>query len=158
MNAAIVASGCCGVVNIDPVFDRLPTSQRTETADPVPAMIEFGEAVVDAVAGVAPIVKFNIAYFERYGAPGFDGYRRLIAHAHRRQLLVIGDVKRGDIGSTASAYADGHFALADALTLHPYLGEDSVAPFLDACGVQGKSGAGGKAVFALDVTDPETFS
>ncbi|HPF41611.1 MAG TPA: orotidine-5'-phosphate decarboxylase [Phycisphaerae bacterium] len=144
VNAAIAASGCCGVVNIDPVFDRLPKSLRTESSDPVPALIQFGEGVVDAVAGVAPIVKFNIAYFERYGAPGLDGYRHLIAYAHQRRLLVIGDVKRGDVGHTAEQYAGACFSngaddeIADAVTINGYFGWDGVKPFVDQMRSKGR--------------------
>jgi orotidine 5'-phosphate decarboxylase subfamily 2 len=78
-------------------------------------------------------VKPNIAFFECHGTPGYGAYERTCSLANASGLLVLGDIKRGDIGSTAEAYAEGHFRFADAVTLHPYLGLDSVQPFLSAC-------------------------
>ncbi|MCA8949914.1 MAG: orotidine-5'-phosphate decarboxylase [Planctomycetes bacterium] len=144
----LLAGSAPAVIGLDPRLDALPADLLPD-GDPSERIVEFYRRTLPALAQHVPCVKPNIAFFERYGAAGFAAYEWTCRAARERGLLVIGDVKRGDIGSTASAYADGHFALADALTLHPYLGEDSVAPFLDACGVQGKSGAGGKAVFVL---------
>jgi orotidine-5'-phosphate decarboxylase len=97
------------------------------------------------------VVKPNIAFFEAHGADGFRAYEVTCALAKSHGLLVIGDCKRGDIGSTATAYADGHFRWADAVTLHPYLGRDSVEPFLDRC----RDGKNGKGVFILVRTSNE---
>jgi orotidine-5'-phosphate decarboxylase len=84
------------------------------------------------------VVKPNIAFFECHGWEGFRAYEETCRLAREQGLLVIGDVKRGDIGSTAAAYAAGHFAWADAVTLHPYLGSDSIEPFLLRCREDGK--------------------
>ena len=106
---------------------------------------EFCCGIVDAVADQAPVVKPQAAFFEQYGAAGWSALRAVVAHAQRRELLVIADVKRGDIASTATAYAralfggppglDGELSGlgADAVTLNPYLGADSLAPFLEYC-------------------------
>lgn len=90
-------------------------------------------------------MKPNIAFFEAFGGTGYQAYETVCGLARAAGLLVLADIKRGDIGSTAEAYAEGHYQLADAVTLHPYLGADSVAPFLKAC----KAERGGKAVFVL---------
>ena len=90
-----------------------------------------------AIAPYVPVVKPNIAFFERYGAAGFATYEGVCRVARAAGLLVIGDIKRGDIGPTASAYADVHLDLADAVTLHPLMGKDSVEPFLQRCLVTG---------------------
>ncbi|MHC4077093.1 MAG: orotidine-5'-phosphate decarboxylase, partial [Planctomycetota bacterium] len=78
-----------------------------------------------------------VAFFERYGAAGFGAYEAVCRLAREQGLLVIGDIKRGDIGSTAQAYADGHCGLVDAVTLNPYLGTDALEPFLEASRKQG---------------------
>ena len=107
------------------------------------AILRFNNEIIDAVAGLVPAVKPNIAFYERYGLDGIRAYISTVEYAAERGLMVIGDVKRGDIGSTAAAYA-GHIEPAalfgqeyeiwneDAVTLNPYLGEDSVGPFLEA--------------------------
>lgn len=91
------------------------------------------------------MVKPNVAFFEALGAPGYRCWLDTVAAAREAGLLVIGDVKRGDLGSTAEAYAQAHFDVAgcDALTLHPYLGLDSLEPFLRRCR------EGGRGVFLL---------
>ena len=91
-----------------------------------------------SLAQRVPAVKPNIAFFERYGAEGYAAYEETCHLARELGLVVIGDIKRGDIGSTAAAYAEGHFALADAVTVHPYLGTDSLDPFLVHCRDHGK--------------------
>lgn len=101
-------------VGIDPVLGRLPQYMREAAAQrfganehgAAAALYAFGAAVVDAVAGQVPAVKLQSAFFEAYGAPGVGAFWDLAAHARRRGLLVIGDAKRGDIGSTAEGYAD----------------------------------------------------
>lgn len=125
------------VIGLDPRPDALPERLLPHTAAPA-RFVAFYRESLPVLARHAPCVKPNIAFFERYGADGYRAYEEVCADAHRAGLLVIGDVKRGDIGSTAEAYADGHFRIADALTLHPYLGSDSVAPFLAPCADAGK--------------------
>ncbi|MFH1746858.1 MAG: orotidine-5'-phosphate decarboxylase [Planctomycetota bacterium] len=145
------------IVGIDPVLERLPRGMQpqelTRTAA-VEAIESFCGAVVEAVAPEVPAVKINSAFFEAFGAAGVSAYYWLVAHAHERGLLVIGDVKRGDIGSTARLYARGHLdtpewadsnpiCVPDAVTLAGYLGENAVRPFIEV------AQATGRGVFVL---------
>ena len=132
------------VIGLDPRPDALPA--KVAPGQPAAArFVAFYREALPVLARRAPCVKPNVAFFEAHGAAGFRAYEETCALARQHGLLVLGDVKRGDIGSTAEAYAAGHFALADALTLHPYLGLDSVEPFLRWCTADG----GGKGVFVL---------
>jgi orotidine-5'-phosphate decarboxylase len=96
---------------------------------------DFGARCVEALAGVVPVVKPQVAFFERHGAAGMAALEAVMAEATSAGLLVIADAKRGDIGSTAEAYAqawyDGPLA-ADAVTAHPYLGYGTLAPMVAA--------------------------
>ena len=125
------------VVGLDPRLEALPTG-LAPGAPPPERLLTFYRQALEVLAAHIGVVKPNIAFFERFGAAGFAAYETTCALAHEHGLLVIGDVKRGDIGSTAEAYADIHLRLADAVTLHPYLGTDSLAPFLAQCADQGK--------------------
>ncbi|MCB9852990.1 MAG: orotidine-5'-phosphate decarboxylase [Phycisphaerales bacterium] len=170
---AVRSRQCCGVVNIDPVYDRLPKSIHANHDNDVGAMEEFSCGVVDAVAETVPIVKFNIAYFERYGSIGLDAYLRLAEYAHSRGLLVIGDIKRGDVGHTAEQYALASFStspfendpflldgvdmssleadkLPDAVTINGYFGWDGVQPFVR------QMESAGRGVFVLVRTSNES--
>ena len=127
------------VVGIDPDLARIPRELHVSGGDPredAAATFErFSEAVVEAVAPHACAVKPQIAHFEAWGSPGVAAFEATVRKAREAGLLVIGDVKRGDIGSTAAAYARGLVEpddAPDALTLNPYLGTDSIRPFLEA--------------------------
>jgi orotidine-5'-phosphate decarboxylase len=118
---------------------RDPQATRAERAS---ACADFLCAIVELAAGKVPAVKPQSAFFEQYGADGAVAWERVVRHARRAGLLVIGDVKRGDIDSTAKAYAraflEGSSAserehVCDAITVNPYLGSDSITPFLDTC-------------------------
>jgi orotidine-5'-phosphate decarboxylase len=128
------------VVGLDPRRDLLPIELRGDVA-------RFCCGIVDAVAPHAVAVKPQLAFFEALGAAGMAAFEQVCAYARRAGLLVIADGKRGDIGSTARAYAEayleGEAPRADALTINPYLGTDAVEPFLGACR---RAGAG---VFVL---------
>lgn len=136
------------VVAIDPVFHRLPDElRRAAGTQPdleaeVRAIREFSRRVIQAVAPLVPAVKLNSAYFERYGAKGIGAYFDLIGSAARSGLLVIGDVKRGDVGHSAAMYAAAQLAdpqpqhgpwrpSPDAVTVNGYLGLDAAKPFID---------------------------
>ncbi len=140
-------------VGLDPLLDRLPPSildqhsidkdgmtEGTDTSQCVAALASFGRDLIDVVAEYVPSIKINIAFFERYYSEGVAAYFDLVRYAHKTGLLVIGDAKRADIGHTSSQYAIGHLAdrtarnsaVADALTINPYFGYDSIKPFLDA--------------------------
>ena len=136
LEAAVAAKQSPCLVGLDPHLDLLPP-EFTAAHEPAASRAEVARAVGDflvevigLVAEYTPVVKPQSAFFEALGADGVESWERVVAASHAADLLVIGDVKRGDIGSTAEAYAEGHFRIADSLTLHPYLGGDSVAPFL----------------------------
>ncbi len=134
-----MAPACVG---LDPRPPALPAALLPH-APPPERFLAFYRETLPLLAGAFPAVKPNVAFFERYGAAGFAAYEATCRLARELGLLVIGDVKRGDIGSTAEAYAAIHLDLADAVTLQPYLGSDSLAPFLARC--QGE----GKGIFVL---------
>lgn len=127
------------VVGLDPDYSLFPPELRTltreEEADPVALAERFGvflRGILDAVTGLAVAVKPQLAYFEALGSPGYRLYEQIVAEAGDRGLLVIADAKRGDIGSTAEAYARAHLDVvgADAVTVNPWFGTDGVEPFL----------------------------
>jgi orotidine-5'-phosphate decarboxylase len=134
-------------VGIDPIFEFLPDAiagqgrgrNANDHVAVIDAIFAFTTKVLKVVAPHVPCVKFQSAYFEKYLWEGVEAYYSLIHEASQLGLLVIGDVKRGDIGSTASAYADGHLGEAaneddcvtpDAITVNPMLGMDTLAPFI----------------------------
>src|SRR5438045_2751955 len=118
------------VVGLDPQPDLLPVELRGDVE-------RFCCGIVDAVAQHAVAVKPQLAFFEALGPAGFAAFDKVSAYARRAGLLVIADGKRGDIGSTARAYAaaylEGEPPRADALTVNPWLGRDSLEPFFGAC-------------------------
>jgi orotidine-5'-phosphate decarboxylase len=130
------------VVGLDPRVELLPAELRGDgDAD---GCARFCRGIVDAVAPHAVAVKPQSAFFEALGAEGMRAFEDVCDYARAAGLLVIADAKRGDIGSTARAYAaafleprSGGGSLADALTVNPYLGRDSVDPFLQACRLHG---------------------
>ena len=147
LQAALDAKGNACLIGLDPHLDLLPDDfeQARDPACPrsvrADALGEFCCQVIDVIADRVPAVKPQSAFFEVFGADGVRAWERVVAHARSAGLLVIGDVKRGDISSTAAAYATGLLDPAavgsahvcDAVTLNPFLGADSVGPFLDAC-------------------------
>ena len=126
-------------VGIDPVYERLPGDYHGQGVAGVEQSEMLGVFCRDVLAIVAPIVpavKVQSAYFEKYGPVGVELYFDVVDFARELGLLVIGDVKRGDIGSTAEAYAEGHLGgsrAPDAVTLNGYFGADGLAPFVEAC-------------------------
>jgi orotidine-5'-phosphate decarboxylase len=140
-----LAAACwkCGnpvVVGIDPRFESLPApltsgvdgKNPTEAAK---AYARFGCELIDVVASLVPAVKPQMAFYEQLGVDGMIALKKIVDHAHAKGLLVILDGKRNDIGTTAEAYADGLLGGdspwgGDALTISPYLGHDSLEPFV----------------------------
>src|ERR687897_2575494 len=122
------------VVGLDPRLDLLPVELRGESVlgrpEAAGAFARFCCGLVDAVAPYVVGVKPQIAFFECLGSDGVAAFQRVCAYARAAGLLVIADAKRGDIGSTARAYASAYLPLADAITVNPYLGRDSLDPFL----------------------------
>jgi orotidine-5'-phosphate decarboxylase len=129
-------------VGLDPVVELFPVELRGDP--PAEAAARFCRGIVDAVAPYTVAVKPQLAYFEALGAEGIRAFEELCGYARAAELLVIVDGKRGDIGSTGRGYAAAYLeprgespSLGDALTVNPYLGGDSMAPFLAACRRQG---------------------
>ncbi len=147
LHAAIRRTQTPIAVGLDPRFDWLPpdvvASARKDHDDPTAiaaaAFEEFCVRLIDVVAPLVPAVKPQAAFFEEYGPDGCLALARVIRYARHQGLIVICDAKRGDIGSTAEAYARAYLAgddpqaaiwQADALTVNPYLGSDTLDPFV----------------------------
>jgi orotidine-5'-phosphate decarboxylase len=142
---AILAKKTPLCVGLDPRFEMLPAEISKRHPDHAAAYEEFCVRVLDVVAPLVGVVKPQSAFFEACGPAGFQALKRVIERAKQLKLVVILDAKRGDIASTAEAYAEAAFTAfgADALTVNPYLGRDSVEPFLRA------ARRGGRGVFVL---------
>ena len=165
--AAVLARRSVVCVGLDPVLERMPpelvekyrpqAAELGEDAAVAACFQEFCSGVIDAVADVAACVKPQAAFFEQYGAAGWQALAAVIRCAHEYDLPVILDVKRGDIASTGAAYGNAAFGGApgfagpapgigaDAITASPYLGDDSLQPLVDHC-------ASGHGVFILTRT------
>jgi len=121
------------VVGLDPRIENIPQNIRKNTT-PANAILEFNYRIIDAVAPIVPAVKPQIAFYEQHGAEGIKVFIETIKHAKKKGLVVIEDVKRNDVGSTARAYAEAHLGKAfngDAVTVNAYLGSDGVKPFIE---------------------------
>ena len=154
---AIEKKGSPVCVGIDPVYEMLPDAvaggagerDANDAEAAIDAIFAFTTTVLKTVAPHVPCVKFQSAYFEKYLWEGVEAYYSLIQEAAELGLVVIGDIKRGDIGSTAEAYAAGHLAdpgfgemddvvVPDAVTVNPMLGLDTLKPFVDTARRFGK--------------------
>jgi orotidine-5'-phosphate decarboxylase len=145
--AAVRKVGNPVCVGLDPRSEQLPESFHRNSdksfAAKAEAFARFCNGVTDVVAPLVPVVKLQAAFFEELGPHGMAAMHRVIVHAQQRGLLVIVDGKRNDIGSTAQAYASGYLGRtesawgADALTVSPYLGDDSLTPFVDVARERG---------------------
>ncbi len=141
------------VVGLDPKLSFIPEEllQKSYTAygetldGAADAIYRFNRAIIDAVYDLIPAVKPQIAMYEQFGIPGLNAFKRTVDYAKSKGLLVVGDVKRGDIGSTSESYAIAHLGKIqvgsqefepfgeDFATVNPYLGTDGVKPFVDVC-------------------------
>ena len=141
------------VVGLDPALDLVPQFLKERSYQKhgetlkgaAKAVLKFNKRLIDALCGVVPAVKPQLAFYEALGVEGIKAFHETVEYAKECGLYVIADAKRGDIGSTASAYADGFLGVtkvgnsaycpfpADALTVNAYLGTDGVMPFVDAC-------------------------
>lgn len=141
--AAVRRTSAPILVGLDPRFEQLPAPltagvDRADRAAVAGAYGRFCRGVIDAVRSLAPGVKPQAAFFEQLGPEGMTALADVINYARAAGLLVVLDGKRNDIGSTAEGYADAYLGAetsawgADALTVSPYLGEDSLTPFADA--------------------------
>lgn len=141
-----------------PMLSYLPThlldaavAEKGESLEAVAdAIFAYNKAIIDATYDLIPAVKPQIAMYEQFGIEGLMVYKKTVDYCQEKGLVVIGDAKRGDIGSTSAAYATGHLGkvqvgsksysgfATDMLTVNPYLGTDGVKPFVDACNANDK--------------------
>ena len=146
------------VVGLDPMMKYVPGhirqaafAERGETLEgAAEAIWQYNKGIVDAVYDLVPAVKPQIAMYEQFGIPGLVAFKKTVDYCKAKDLVVIGDVKRGDIGSTSEAYAVGHLGKVqvgskayygfdeDFSTVNPYLGSDGVKPFLKVCAEEKK--------------------
>ena len=141
------------VVVLDPLLNYIPEhiqkkafAEFGETLEgAAEAIWQYNKGIVDATCDLIPAVKPQIAMYEQFGIPGLIAYKKTVEYCKSKDLVVIGDIKRGDIGSTSAAYAVGHLGQVqvgskkyagfdeDFATVNPYLGSDGVKPFMDVC-------------------------
>jgi orotidine-5'-phosphate decarboxylase len=141
------------VVGLDPMLSYIPSyilersiKEQGETLEAAAAAVwEYNKGIIDAVYDLIPAVKPQIAMYEQFGIPGLEVFKKTVDYCKEKGLVVIGDIKRGDIGSTSTAYALGHLGHVsiggkkisafneDFVTVNPYLGTDGVKPFVDVC-------------------------
>lgn len=141
------------VVGLDPMLGYVPgylldkaIKDQGETLEAAAeAVWEYNKGIVDAICDIVPAVKPQIAMYEQFGIPGLQVFKKTVDYCKSKGLVVIGDVKRGDIGSTSAAYAAGHIGRVqvgskklpafdeDFITVNPYLGTDGIKPFVDVC-------------------------
>ena len=141
------------VVGLDPMLKYIPEhikkaafSQYGETIEgAAEAVWQFNKAIVDCIYDIVPAVKPQVAMYEQFGVPGMSAFKKTVDYCKQKDLVVIGDVKRGDIGSTSVAYAVAHLGKVtvgntilsafdeDFATVNPYLGSDGINPFLKVC-------------------------
>lgn len=146
------------VVGLDPMLDYVPEeikqkvfAEYGETLEGAgEAIWQFNKAIVDATYDLIPAVKPQIAMYEQFGIPGMIAFKKTVDYCKEKDLVVIGDIKRGDIGSTSAAYAVGHVGKVwvgtntyagfneDFVTVNPYLGSDGIKPFIDVCKEENK--------------------
>lgn len=141
------------VVGLDPMLSYVPQQIQKKAYEEygetlegaAEAIWQFNKAIIDATADLIPAVKPQIAMYEQFGIEGMKAFKKTVDYAKEKDIVVIGDIKRGDIGSTSSAYAVGHLGKVqvgnrtysgfdeDFVTVNPYLGTDGVKPFVDVC-------------------------
>lgn len=141
------------VVGLDPMLGYVPkyildkaVKEQGETLEAAGAAVwEYNKGIIDATCDLIPAVKPQVAMYEQFGIPGLEAFKKTVDYCKEKGLVVIGDIKRGDIGSTSTAYAVGHLGKVqigskklsgfdeDFVTVNPYLGSDGVNPFIDVC-------------------------
>ena len=149
----IKRTGAPIVVGLDPMLSYIPDHIKEEAyakfgetlEGAAEAIWQFNKGIVDATYDLIPAVKPQVAMYEQFGIPGLLVFKKTVDYCKSKGLVVIGDIKRGDIGSTSAAYAVGHLGKVqvgsreyapfdeDFVTVNPYLGSDGVNPFLDVC-------------------------
>ena len=137
------------VMGLDPRFDMLPkcvTDKYDKTLEGVSkAILEYNKALIDETCDIIPAVKPQIAFYEMFGIPGLEAFKETCTYAKEKGMIVIADVKRGDIGSTAQGYSNAFLGKTkigdheesifdvDFVTVNPYMGTDCVKPFIEDC-------------------------
>lgn len=141
------------VVGLDPMLSYVPEHILNKAFDEygknlegaAEAIWQYNKGIVDAVYDLIPAVKPQIAMYEQFGISGLIAFKKTVDYCKEKDLVVIGDIKRGDIGSTSAAYATGHIGKVvidgqtfrgfdeDFITVNPYLGTDGIKPFADVC-------------------------
>lgn len=150
---SIQKKGAPIVVGLDPMMKYVPAQIQKKAFEEygetlegaAEAIWQYNKGIVDAVCDLVPAVKPQIAMYEQFGIPGLQAFAKTVSYCKQKGLIVIGDIKRGDIGSTSGAYAAGHLGKVqvgsksyygfdeDFVTINPYLGSDGVKPFIDVC-------------------------
>lgn len=150
------------VIGLDPRYDMIPnciTSKYAKTIEGAcKAILEFNKALIDATFDIIPAVKPQIAFYEMFGVEGIKTFQETCKYAKEKGMIVIADIKRGDIGSTAAGYSNAYIGKTplldqeeaifdvDFVTINPYLGIDGVKPFIEDCKKYGKG------MFIIDKT------
>lgn len=154
----IKKKGSAICVGLDPRLEQIPgfikekhlSKQKNALAAAAESILEFNKGIIDAVSDLVPVVKPQIAFYEQYGYEGMRAFEETLWYARDKDLMTIADIKRGDIGSTAEAYARAFLGKvnlfgkevfsfdADAVTVAPYLGWDGIKPFLEQARKHGK--------------------
>lgn len=149
----IKETGAPVVVGLDPMLDYVPKQVRKRAYEEfgetlegaAEAIWQFNKEIVDKTFDLIPAVKPQAAMYEQFGIPGLEAFKRTVDYCKEKGLVVIGDIKRGDIGSTSASYAAGHIGKVqvgsktyvpfgeDFITVNPYLGSDGIHPFLKVC-------------------------
>lgn len=149
----IKKTGAPIVVGLDPMMKFVPEhikkaafEEKGETLEgAAEAIWMYNKEIIDKTYDLIPAVKPQIAMYEQFGIPGLMAFQKTVDYCHEKDLVVIGDIKRGDIGSTSAAYATAHVGKVqvgstfcrgfneDFVTVNPYLGTDGVQPFIDVC-------------------------
>ncbi len=154
----IVNTGAPIVVGLDPKLDFVPEEMKKKCFEEkgenlegaAEAFWQFNKEIIDHIYDIVPAVKPQIAMYEELGIPGLITFKKTVEYCKEKGLIVIGDIKRGDIGSTSQSYAVGHLGSVtiggktfkgfdeDFATVNPYLGSDGVKPFIDICNKEDK--------------------
>ncbi|MCI9216162.1 orotidine-5'-phosphate decarboxylase [Lachnospiraceae bacterium 42-17] len=149
----IKKTGAPIVAGLDPMLDYIPKQVQKKAFEEfgetlegaAEAVWQFNKEIVDKTYDLIPAVKPQIAMYEQFGLPGLSAFKKTVDYCKEKGLVVIGDIKRGDIGSTSAAYAAGHIGRVqvgrksyvpfgeDFITVNPYLGSDGINPFLKVC-------------------------
>ena len=177
LNHAIQSKQTVLMVGLDPRAQRLPTDLQVSSSSNYSKTAEayevFCKRIIDVVAPLVPCVKPQAAFFEEQGPSGTQALWNVVRYAQAAGLIVIMDAKRGDIGSTAQAYASAYLGDStdsawgcDALTVNPYLGDDSLTPFVERCGETGcgifvlvrTSNPGGKMLQELQTDNQKIYA